>query len=442
MFKYIKLKNFKSLVDFTIDLTTKKGSPKKFAIIYGENGIGKSNFISAFAALSETFNTKNAVDRINKFIESGMNTESKDFKILINNLKDITRIIKAHKTIGSRDNMVLEFGFRIKNKDGRYRLETDNEKIISETFEYQISKNKTLSYNINHKDKIFQLNDNLFQDTEYRVKIESMLNEYWGKHSLISLIVFEQADKRYGYIKSKLNEAFYNIITSFILISTRISGYRGADLMYFGTQHSIYAKPFEGSLPVDKEADIKNMSKLLTLFFTTLSSDIQKVYYRTENKKNFIQYQLYFQKTIYGKTIDIKFEKESTGTKCLIELLPYFMLSMEETTTAIDEIDSNIHDVLIKNVLESLVENTKGQIIITTHNTSLLESEILRKGAYIFVADKNACKELVPITDFETRFHPNINVRKRYIEGYYYGIPYCGTPDFSEMFEIMEGKKP
>ena len=40
MFTYIKLKNYKSFDDITIDLSDKNGNPKKLVIIYGENAAG------------------------------------------------------------------------------------------------------------------------------------------------------------------------------------------------------------------------------------------------------------------------------------------------------------------------------------------------------------------------------------------------------------------
>ena len=44
MFEYIYLKNYKSFGEVRFDLTDKQGNPKKMVLIYGENGIGKSNF--------------------------------------------------------------------------------------------------------------------------------------------------------------------------------------------------------------------------------------------------------------------------------------------------------------------------------------------------------------------------------------------------------------
>lgn len=57
MFTYVKLKNYKSLVDLTVDLCTKNNIPKNFICIYGANGSGKTNFSSVFKTLSDTLKT-------------------------------------------------------------------------------------------------------------------------------------------------------------------------------------------------------------------------------------------------------------------------------------------------------------------------------------------------------------------------------------------------
>lgn len=43
MFEYVKLKNFKSFGNVEFNLLDKKGNPKKLILIYGENGVGKSD---------------------------------------------------------------------------------------------------------------------------------------------------------------------------------------------------------------------------------------------------------------------------------------------------------------------------------------------------------------------------------------------------------------
>lgn len=440
MFRYIKLKNYKSLVDFEVDLTNKRGTPKKFILIYGENGIGKSNFASVFATLLETLLTKSSIETINKYLENGNNIQSPQFQNMLRNLKDTERIIKSTKTIGVDDNMVLEFGFRINRKNGFYRLEFDNEKIVTEELEYNLSETNKISYKIKEDMKSFNLQDNLFKDKTYKTEMENLLSKYWGKHSLISLIVFEQSDKKQGYIASKISKGLYNVITSLITMSVRLSGSRGPELDAMGVSNILYTQMFKGSIHISMAEQLKKAEQLLNNFFTSSYSDIKQVYYLLQEKDGMLYYRLMFKKMVYGKLIDTKYELESAGTKCLVEILPYFMSSLEGKISVIDEIDANIHDVLINTILEELYSHIQEQMIVTTHNTILLESEKLRSGAYIFNVDKKGKKELVPITDFEDRMHPNLNIRKRYLNGLYGGVPFVGYIDFDELKDIVEQK--
>ena len=58
MFTYLKLKNYKSLINFEVDLTESRNTPKKLVSIYGENGVGKSNFVDSFYTLKKFTNSK------------------------------------------------------------------------------------------------------------------------------------------------------------------------------------------------------------------------------------------------------------------------------------------------------------------------------------------------------------------------------------------------
>ncbi|WP_146080008.1 AAA family ATPase, partial [Brachyspira murdochii] len=106
----------------------------------------------------------------------------------------------------------------------------------------------------------------------------------------------------------------------------------------------------------------------------------------------------------------------------------------KNSIVAIDELDSGIHDLLTASLLESLFSNIKGQFILTTHNTTILESDIKKECIYIFNIDSEGKKILVPITDYEKE-HPNINFRKRYLKGIYYGIPIVSDIDFKDILE-------
>lgn len=74
----------------------------------------------------------------------------------------------------------------------------------------------------------------------------------------------------------------------------------------------------------------------------------------------------------------------------------------------IDEFDTGIHDLLVSSLVTSLIENISGQLIMTTHNTLLMEAE-------------NNNKEIKCITHYDPKIHERTNIHNQYIHGKYHG---------------------
>ena len=49
----------------------------------------------------------------------------------------------------------------------------------------------------------------------------------------------------------------------------------------------------------------------------------------------------------------------------------------------LDEADSGIHDLLFKKILQEVVDSISGQVIMTTHNTTLMETDFARESTYV-----------------------------------------------------------
>ena len=79
MFEYVKLKNFKSFGNIEFSLIDRNNQPKKMVLIYGENGIGKSNLASAFFMLSETLRTMDVRDIMESLLADDENHLSLQF---------------------------------------------------------------------------------------------------------------------------------------------------------------------------------------------------------------------------------------------------------------------------------------------------------------------------------------------------------------------------
>ena len=433
MFTYVKLKNYKSLVDFEVDLTDSKNNPKKMVVIYGENGAGKTNFINAFSTLSETINTKIYKNLIDEFMEKNLDKKNNNLEILNefirNNFKFIEDIINDSKTIDSKENMSLEFGFKLNGKYGKYYIEMNKNSIVREKLEYVLNKNKTKYFDISNK-KI-DINKSLFNSNKYIKEISDLVDKFWGKHSFLSIILSEMIDKNESYIYTNMPKKLKNTIEYFLSITIHIG-----DKIIYNKSNTDFR---DGSISKDDKdfLDFLDFFEIyLNIFFTDLYSDIKQVFYKKEYiADDKIDYKLFVKKQIYGKIIDIDFSLESNGTKKLAQFafILYRYLNKNKVVL-IDELDSGIHDILVSTILKDLYlyHKMEGQLIITTHNTTLLETEIKKDYIYLFNIDSNGKKILIPITEYE-REHPNINFRKRYLKGLYGGIPMIDDIDFDDL---------
>lgn len=441
MFTRVKIKNYKSLINLDVDLSAKKKQPKPLVVIYGENGVGKSNFATAFCTLCESLRTMLARTKLQKLIDKdkleGLIYDEEFIKFIAENLKDTESIIKSCKTINSTENMSLEFEFVIEGRQGRYLIEYDDSKIVHEKLEYVLNKNRTLFFEI-AEDKIM-INEKIFTDGEYLKYFYDLLEKYNGKHSFLSILMFEDEGKADGYVIQRISERLYEVLLSFMLMSVRVKSAFGLERGFGASCYKVFKNLGEGVISIEDEEELNKAEKMVNEFFTLAYSDIKEAYYKREKTDGKIKYSLFFKKMMYGKIVDVSYELESTGTQALLQIMPFLLMSVEGRTVIIDELDTGIHDLLINNILCNISDSAKGQLIVTTHNTMFLESsDINPEYIYTFFVDKDANKELVPIVEFEDRTHPNLNYRNRYLKGMYGGIPFTRDIDFDELLEIME----
>lgn len=437
MFTRVKLNNYKSLVDLEVDFKGTKNQPKPIIIIYGENGVGKSNFAASFLTLSESLQTMSVRKVIQQIMEETMEGVPKEFivKMMSQNLRDTETIIKSCKTLNSKGNMLLEFGFMVDGKHGDYILEYDNTKLVHEKLDYVLNKNKTNFYDIT-LDKI-KINEKLFLDNEYAKEFKELLVKYRGKHSFLSIFVSEKEEKADGYLEDKVAGSLADVINCFRGMSLRVKTGNKGERGRMGVTHKILGELIEGEIDISEENELDQAQELLNDFFSQAYSDIKEAYYKREYRERKIEYELVFRKLIYGQIVDIAAESESTGTLHLLDILPFLLMGVKGRTVVIDELDTGIHDLLVNSILSNVLDSIRGQLIITTHNTMLLETKIDPSCIYTFYVDKDAKKSLESIMAYEDRAHPNLNYRNRYLKGMYGGVPMVQDIDFDELWDVF-----
>lgn len=131
-----------------------------------------------------------------------------------------------------------------------------------------------------------------------------------------------------------------------------------------------------------------------------------------------------------GQLIPLPLNEESDGTRRLLHLVPALHhLRSTSATFFIDEIDRSLHPLLAARFLASFLEagaTGASQVIITTHESSLLDQDLLRRDE-IWFAEKNqlAMTQLYSLTDFPVR--QDQPLRKHYLQGRFGAVPFLGN---------------
>jgi uncharacterized protein len=128
-----------------------------------------------------------------------------------------------------------------------------------------------------------------------------------------------------------------------------------------------------------------------------------------------------------GEVASFEWEEESDGTRRLINLAPaLFDLSQNEHIFLIDEIDRRLHPLLSRLFVQSFLDGTgKGQMVFTTHETNLLDLDLLRRDEIWFVEkNKQGMSHLYSLAEFKIR--EDLKISKGYLNGRFGAIPFIG----------------
>jgi AAA15 family ATPase/GTPase len=118
---------------------------------------------------------------------------------------------------------------------------------------------------------------------------------------------------------------------------------------------------------------------------------------------------------------------ESDGTQRIFSLSGFILDILESGwTLVVDELETSMHPLLVRHIIGlffSPKTNPNGaQIIFTTHNTSLLDHELLRRDQ-IWFAEKSAIQATVLTSLAEFSARKNEAFEKGYLEGRYGALP-------------------
>lgn len=444
MFTYIKAKNFKSLKNIEFNLKRTKNVTNDFIAIYGENGSGKTNLVELFKFLQQI--------TIARIFDVSWNMLPKEFFDLKDTMADkvplemkpiweLTLNLEEYRTLNEDEDTEIEYGFKINDKEGFYYIKF-NKEIVEEKLYFFVNKQSGYYFKLSKNGKKIQkeLNNKIFTNGKYNKELEDNIEKYWGKYSFLSLITFEIRDKNEEYIINNISYKLFKIINKLISMAVHVNKWFLKFIPDNYIRKLVLLDLKEGIVSKDEIDQIKKYEEVLNIFFTQAYADIKSVKYVIEEKEDRVKYRLYFNKIIGGKLKSIPIQLESEGTKRIIEEFDTLIGAIMGETVAIDEIDNGIHDLLMKNIILSIKDEITGQLIITTHNTLLLE--ILPKECiYILSTDYEGNKNINTIKEYGIKVQKNHNVRDLYFKGLFGGIPTTSYVDFEEIKYVLEDTK-
>ena len=442
MFTKITLENFRSFDHIVFDLTEKGNVPKHLAVLYGENGAGKSNLMSAFVLLPELTRTMDVRDAYERLLtRDAIFQDEKMEKVMReqmrHSLRDMSAIIKDYRMIDCEDPIVAEYEFNINGNNGCYRVEFGQDEIVHERLEYVLNRRRGLYFDCS-SDGIL-INDTVIQGTngkDFLVDVKETAKRYWGKHSLLAILLYEMKDKSNAFGRDNVTENFNTVLREFRGLSCAVSmGNKSWEGL--SSKLQVLKRPLQGHLSLRRETELDYASDFFTQLFTSVDLSVRKIFYKKEFHDDEIYYKLIEEKYIAGNYRRIDFERESAGNCQLLNISCYLLTACMGGVVILDEAEANIHDLLFQKLLEEIRPILKGHVIMTTHNTMLMEASFAREATYILSVDPDnpSDKKIRCISDYRKRTYAANNIRNKYLNCEYGGVPELRQTEFQESIE-------
>ena len=369
--------------------------------IFGPNGIGKTAILKSIEII------KNIV--INNYYL----TDSENLNLLHKLINKNTKKMNVEITF-------LNFNNKKNDKKYIYYVELEikhNDIFISKESIKTENKSKELIIELGQI-----LNNSFFENSAL---IEDISKNLLNKRSILNII--NDIEKN-NLLKNNDKETFINLFNFFknLYIKTDNYQYNMLDiinLMDIDDKYDMRIPKKKGTLEILKK-DFERKTKFLKLFKKDLSS------ISFEKKDDGIYY--YLNIFFNYNNLEISYSFESQGIKLLFILHSYLDKILNGGIVLIDEIDSSIDDVYLNKIIEFFSEEGKGQLIFTSHNTTLLNTLRKYNNSIDFI---NENIEIVPWIK-----NGNSSVFNKYREGYIKGLPFnIVESDFYEIFSNEEG---
>lgn len=382
----------------------------KSVAIFGANASGKTNLIESMNYLSRLMKPR---------------TEQKE------DFSDLPHFRLDNES--SAQPISYEVSFFLGTQRHRYGLELDKEGILSEWL-YFVPKRQEACYFERKRNEITQIGT-YFEDKKaldyikpdshrpflYTLGQESIKQFEWAKKILHYL--------RINIKSSNVPDAVYKqMIEEELLESSVDNVIHKSDIISILKNADVGISDFS----VVKEARSAEEKELMSQIYSLFKLQNQQTEFEEEKYETFMHHLKYDENknAIGEERFPLNFE--SRGTVKLYALqYPILNALKKGGILLIDEIESSLHPLLCEKII-TLFNNEKtnpknAQLIFTTHNTLLMNPNLLRRDQILFTEkDKYGVSTLYSLYDIDLKVRNNFNYLNNYLSGRFGAIPYLG----------------
>lgn len=412
----------------------------KFAAIYGANAAGKSNLVKAMDYMRSIVlsglpkghtDMYCKIDETNKEKESYFELEimleeryyAYGFEVILNQSKFVSEWLieltsdNKEKLIFSRDikNGVFEFGSSLQEKGLIEKLEVYAEDI--------------------------QEDDSILLLSAMNKNKKTLYQQYSNASILQDVYVWISENLDINYPNRPISDYSYMAKTENVEEVCRIISAFGTGITGF---QMVEVAPEKVLADIPKEIRDEMISEVETKISEMKSNErLKEIGIIMRSAADFFILRVNDKEEVTCKTIKFSHGKdnvlfniseESDGTVRILDLLEV-LLSGEGKTFVIDELDRCLHPSLTYQFVDTFLqsaEKRKIQLIVTTHESRLLDFDLLRRDEIWFVNKrKSGESDIYSLEEYNTRFDQKID--KAYLEGRYGGVPV-----FSTVFPVKE----
>lgn len=423
MIATFRIRNFRSFVDMTLDFRFAEGkAPNGYKewdtlpflaagkdtrlvpcmALFGANASGKTNVIRALDALQRAVTDK-AVDTY-----------------------------EPNKLHDRQGPTTFELTFMIAEDEFVYALEYDGSEVLRE----ELVKNGKTHYAVTRQKGRFP--PAICHENYPAEKLQSILDVECSDGQGRQIFTFlSRVGRSYQGLDHDVRNVFLELDGGLLVFGDSSIGFPSAVDNLTGYCGGDQAQALAEIVDLVRKLDIDIKDIVLRRELVEKDSRLINVFYREVPGKN--QYETVEIGTLHadkqGGSVTFDFmEEESEGTQRLAGLAGLFLFALKGGhTLVIDELGCSLHSLLLRELLRLFKDkryNVKGkaQLVFTTHNTDILDDEILRVSEVAIVRKTVQSGSLIKrIADFkrEGRDVRNVtNFRKQYLDGFYSGVPH------------------